>query len=64
MPVTNVLKFLVPGLCHLTSEQEALDVFVQEKGLTLLAQYFSHLATVLSSQEEETMVSTSDLQDT
>ena len=50
-PATDVLKFLLPGLCHLTTEESARKVFLQEKGHTLLAQYFNYLTEKLSSQE-------------
>ena len=39
----NVLKFLLPGFCHLSSEEEARKVIVAEKAHEFLARYLSHL---------------------
>ena len=52
-PATDVLKFLLPGLRHLTTDETARDVIVQENGHTLLAQYFSYQVQKLPSQDEE-----------
>ena len=52
IPATDVLKFLLPGLCHLTTDETARDVIVQENGHTLLAQYFSYHVQKLPSQDD------------
>ena len=52
-PVTDVLKFILPGLSHLTTEESPRRVFFEEDGHTLLAEYFSYHVKNFSSQDEE-----------
>ena len=52
-PVTDVLKFILPGLSHLTTDESPRRVFFEEDGHILLAEYFSYLVKNISSQDEE-----------
>ena len=52
-PVTDVLKFILPGLSHLTTEESPRRVFFEEDGHTLLAEYFSYHVKNISTQDEE-----------
>ena len=51
-PATDVLKFLLPGLCHLTTDETARKVIIQENGHTLLTQYFSYHVQKIPSQDD------------
>ncbi len=48
-PVMDVLKFLLPGLCHLSAEDKARVVLIQETFHGLLAEYFTHQWTVYTT---------------
>lgn len=50
--VTDVLKFLLPGMCHLSAEDEARTVFLQNNGHELLAQYFQHQWHIYTTSTE------------
>ncbi len=52
-PATDVFKFLLPGLCHLTTEETARRVFLEEDGPAKLAQYFSHLVQKMAAHPED-----------
>ena len=52
----DAIRFLLPGLCHLTSEDSARQILLQEELHTLLVEYFKQKMKHFMENRQDTQI--------